>query len=85
MRNEEGNPVGEELLVRTARRFLNNPNILKANYEPHGDIWNYHLRRTGIQHPVALQKGLEWLRAQPNKADAPAAATPEGVKRGAEA
>ncbi len=71
MARESGQPVGEELVIRTARRFLNNPQLLHPNYEPNGTIWQHHQRRTGIQHSDALVKGLDWLREQPNKADAP--------------
>lgn len=82
---ESGDPIGEELVIRAARRFINSPQLLHANYEPNGTIWQYHQRRTGIQHADALVKGLAWLREQPDKANAPARPSATTLERGGEA
>ncbi len=72
-REEPGHPEGVDLTISTAARFISNPQAMKANHDPQQPIWNYHLRRTGISHHIAIQKGTDWLVAQADKLDTPEA------------
>lgn len=85
LQSEDAGISGVELTLRLGHLFLSNPNALRADVEHGGEIWNYHLRRTGIRHEVAKLEGITWLRAQPDKAPGVVPAGAKAPVLGAEA
>lgn len=83
---EDQRAFGDQLPLRTALRFLNNPQLLHRNESPDGPIFRYHQRRTGTTYEAAIKMGFDQLRLLPDKADAPKTAPASSdVVKGTEA